>query len=397
MNVVVIGGGVSGLTSSIVIAKRGHSVTVLERYNKSLKKVLVTGNGKCNYWNDQFTSDHFYANNKDFINNVITSNNIKEVLEFFDSLGLVPTIKNGYYYPLSGQASSVRNSLLYEANKNGVNIINDAEVKKVEYNNKFIVYFNNEKIEADKVILATGSNAYYEEKNIGYELAKSMGHTINKVMPSLVQLVDKNKEFKDCSGVRSNATLSIHVDDKLIKQETGEVQLTEYGISGICTFNISGIANRALNQNKKVKVYINFLNTINNIDELINKRSILIGDRTIDSFFEEIVNYKLINTILNKRNIDKKLSWNSLNDKDKKIILNDLTNYELEIVSSKSFNSAQVCTGGVDTNEIDSNTMESKKQKGLYIIGELLDVDGECGGYNLGFAFLSGIISGRSV
>ena len=397
MNVVVIGGGVSGLTSSIVIAKRGHSVTVLERYNKSLKKVLVTGNGKCNYWNDQFTSDHFYANNKDFINNVITSNNIKEVEEFFDSLGLVPTIKNGYYYPLSGQASSVRNSLLYEANKNGVNIINDAEVKKVEYNNKFIVYFNNEKIEADKVIIATGSNAYYEEKNIGYELAKSMGHTINKVMPSLVQLVDKNKEFKDCSGVRSNATLSIHVDDKLIKQETGEVQLTEYGISGICTFNISGIANRALNQNKKVKVYINFLNTINNIDELINKRSKLIGDRTIDSFFEEIVNYKLINTILNKRNIDKKLSWNSLNDKDKKIILNDLTNYELEIVSSKSFNSAQVCTGGVDTNEIDSSTMESKKQKGLYIIGELLDVDGECGGYNLGFAFLSGIISGRSV
>ena len=397
MNVVVIGGGVSGLTSSIVIAKRGHSVTVLERYNKSLKKVLVTGNGKCNYWNDQFTSDHFYANNKDFINNVITSNNIKEVEEFFDSLGLVPTIKNGYYYPLSGQASSVRNSLLYEANKNGVNIINDAEVKKVEYNNKFIVYFNNEKIEADKVIIATGSNAYYEEKNIGYDLAKSMGHTINKVMPSLVQLVDKNKEFKDCSGVRSNATLSIHVDDKLIKQETGEVQLTEYGISGICTFNISGIANRALNQNKKVKVYINFLNTINNIDELINKRSILIGDRTIDSFFEEIVNYKLINTILNKRNIDKKLSWNSLNDKDKKIILNDLTNYELEIVSSKSFNSAQVCTGGVDTNEIDSSTMESKKQKGLYIIGELLDVDGECGGYNLGFAFISGIISGRSV
>lgn len=397
MNVVVIGGGVSGLTSSIVIAKRGHSVTVLERYNKSLKKVLVTGNGKCNYWNDQFTSDHFYANNKDFINNVITSNNIKEVEEFFDSLGLVPIIKNGYYYPLSGQASSVRNSLLYEANKNGVNIINDAEVKKVEYNNKFIVYFNNEKIEADKVIIATGSNAYYEEKNIGYDLAKSMGHTINKVMPSLVQLVDKNKEFKDCSGVRSNATLSIYVDDKLIKQETGEVQLTEYGISGICTFNISGIANRALNQNKKVKVYINFLNTINNIDELINKRSILIGDRTIDSFFEEIVNYKLINTILNKRNIDKKLSWNSLNDKDKKIILNDLTNYELEIVSSKSFNSAQVCTGGVDTNEIDSSTMESKKQKGLYIIGELLDVDGECGGYNLGFAFISGIISGRSV
>lgn len=397
MNVIVIGGGVSGLTSSIVIAKRGHSVTVLERYSKSLKKVLVTGNGKCNYWNDDFTSDHFYSNNKTFINDVITSNNIKMVEEFFDSLGLVPTIKNGYYYPLSGQASSVRNSLLYEAVRNSVKIINDANVTKVEYNNKFIVHYNNEIIEGDKLVIASGSNAYYEDKSLGYELAKSFGHTINKVMPSLVQLVDKNKEFKDCSGVRSNATLSIYVDNELIKQETGEVQLTEYGISGICTFNISGIANRALNQNKKVKVFINFLNTINNIDELINKRSKLIGDRPVDSFFEEIVNYKLINTILNKRNINKKISWNSLDDKDKKIILNDLTNYELEIVDSKSFNSAQVCTGGVDTNEIDSNTMESKKQKGLYIVGELLDVDGECGGYNLGFAFLSGIISGRSV
>jgi hypothetical protein len=397
MNVIVIGGGVSGLTSSIVIAKRGYSVTVLERYNKSLKKVLVTGNGKCNYWNDDFTSEHFYSNNKTFINDVITSNNIKMVEEFFDSIGLVPTIKNGYYYPLSGQASSVRNSLLYEAEKNGVKIINDANVTKVEYNNKFIVHYNNEIIEGDKLVIATGSNAYYEEKSLGYELAKSFGHTINKVMPSLVQLIDKNKEFKDCSGVRSNAALSIYVDNELIKQETGEVQLTEYGISGICTFNISGIANRALNNNKKVKVSINFLNTIDDIDELINKRSKLIGDRTIDSFFEEIVNYKLINTILNKRNIDKKLSWNSLDDKDKKIIINDLTNYELEIVDSKSFNSAQVCTGGVDTNEIDSSTMESKKQKGLYIVGELLDVDGECGGYNLGFAFLSGIISGRSV
>lgn len=398
MDVVVIGGGVSGLTCAIELSRRKFNVTILEKLSTSGKKILATGNGRCNYWNEDFSNKHFYCGDSSFIREVNTLENRNEVNKFFTSIGIVPSIKNGYYYPLSKEASSVRNALIHELLELGVKFINDANVNKItSVNDKFTVFFNDKKIECDKVVMATGSYAYYNDKTCGYDICKSFGHNINSVIPSLVQLVDSKSTFKECQGVRVNSKLSLYVDGELEKEEEGELMLTDYGISGICTFNISGYASRALNKNKKVNVVINFLPSINNLEEFLEKRNNEMGRRKIDEFLEGLMNYKLVYLLLKKTNINKDKRWSDFSLEEKNTLCKSIAEFNLSIVSTKSYNNAQVCSGGLDVREVNPKTFESKKKKGLYIVGEMLDVDGECGGYNLGFAFLSGLIAGRSV
>ncbi len=399
MKVVVIGGGASGLVSSIEAKKNGCDVTVLEKQENLAKKILVTGNGRCNYWNEDFTNKHFYSTDGSFIEKVNTKENREEVLNFFKDIGIVPTIKNGYYYPMSMQAYSIRNALLNEAKCLGVEIRNNTCVKSVkkENNEFYIECLDNEIIKADKVILATGSNAYYKDKNLGYDICRKMGHNIIDVLPSLVQLVGQDNYFKDWMGVRNTSKVSLYVDNQLIKEELGEVMFTDYGLSGICIFNLSGIASRALHNNKEVKVIIDFLPSIEDVKEFLEERVKTLKDRSLEQFLEGILNYKLVKIVLNKSNLNKDKSWESLTEIEKDRLIENLTHFDVLIVGTKDFDNAQVCTGGVDTKEIDSLTMESKIVKGFYVVGELLDVDGECGGYNLGFAWISGLVAGRSV
>ncbi len=398
MEIAVIGSGASGLVSAIESAKLGNNVTVLERLNDFGKKILVTGNGKCNYWNEDFSNKHFYSSNYSFIKEVNTEENRKAVLKFFKNIGIVPTIKNGYYYPMSKEASSIRNALLEKAKDNNVKFINDANVNTInKIDNKFYIKYKNKKLVVDKVIIATGSKSYYKEDAIGYSLCKKLGHNIIKVMPSLVQLVGDEPFFKEWKGGRNNSVVSILVDNKKIKEETGEIMLTDYGVSGICIFNLSGIASRALNENKKVEININFIPEIKDANSFFDKRETILKNRSLDEFLEGIINYKLANIIIKRCHLSKSNTWSNLNKQEKNNIIENLTNFKLNIKSTEDFSKSQVCTGGVDTSEINSKTMESKKCKGLFIVGEILDVDGDCGGYNLGFAWLSGLLAGRSV
>ena len=270
MDIVIIGAGASGLVASIFAKKENNNVVILERYDKIAKKILVTCNGRCNYWNEDFDNNHFYSNNKDFLKEINTLENREKVLNFFKLIGIIPTIKNGYYYPMSKEASSIRNALINKAIEKGVNIITSADIKEIKKeNNKFLISYNNQNITCDKVIIATGSNSYYKEENIGYTLCKNLGHNISKVLPSLVQLEGNGYFFKDWAGVRNNSKVSIYIDNDLKKEESGELMLTDYGVSGICIFNLSGIANRALNDNKNVEIRINFLPEINNLKEFL--------------------------------------------------------------------------------------------------------------------------------
>ena len=251
-------------------------------------------------------------------------------------------------------------------------------------------------IKCDKLIVACGSNSYYKEKNLGYNICKSLGHNIIKVLPSLVQLIGNGTYFKEWSGVRNNSKVSIYINDIKEKEEFGELMLTDYGLSGICIFNLSGIANRALSNNKKVDIRINFLPEIDNLKEFLEKRNKTLNDRKLDEFLEGILNYKLVKVILKRINLEDRY-WSSLNELEKDTLIDSLVNYKVEITGSKSFDESQVCTGGVDTTEVNPKTFESKICKGLFIVGEILDVDGICGGYNLGFAWLSGISAGKCV
>lgn len=397
MDIVIIGAGASGLVASIFAKKENNNVVILERYDKIAKKILVTGNGRCNYWNEDFDNNHFYSNNKDFLKEINTLENREKVLNFFKLIGIIPTIKNGYYYPMSKEASSVRNALINKAIEKGVNIITNADVKEIKKeNNKFLISYNDQNITCDKVIIATGSVSYYKEENIGYTLCKNLGHNIIKVLPSLVQLEGNGTFFKDWAGVRNNSKVSIYIDNDLKKEESGELMLTDYGVSGICIFNLSGIANRALNDNKNVEIRINFLPEINNLKEFLEERGKTLNSKDLSFFLEGLINYKLVNVILKNINLENR-KWSSLSEEEKDLLIENLSNFKLIITKSKSFDSSQVCTGGVDTREINPKTFESLICSGLYIIGEVLDVDGDCGGYNLGFAWLSGMISGDNI
>lgn len=400
--IIVIGGGASGLVSAIIAARKGKKVTILERNNICGKKILVTGNGRCNYFNEDQDIKHYRSNDKELLKEIITKENQEKVLQFFKEIGIEPKIKNGYYYPFSNQAVSIQNALLTEIKNLNIEIRNEVEVRKIKkQNNKFIIMTDKENIEANKVIISTGSKSAPKtgSDGSGYKICKELRHTIIEPLPALVQLKGKEKYFKEWNGIRADVAINLYEDNKEIAKEVGEIQLTDYGISGICVMNLSGRVARGLYTGKDEYVKINFLSNlnINTVQEcigFIDKRNKAMKNRTISELLEGIINYKLLNVLL--KNLKNK-QWNEVSAKDKEKIAESLVELKVNIIGTNSFDKSQVCSGGIPLKEIDVNTMESKLVNGLYIIGELLDCDGDCGGYNLTWAWITGIIAGEEI
>lgn len=393
MKIGIIGGGASGLVAAINAVSKDNDVIILERNNECGKKILATGNGRCNYWNIDQDLSHYESSTKYLIKELINETTEKEVINFFSNLGIVPKIKNGYYYPISNQATSIRNTLIDECYDRIVKIYTNYLVESIELkNNKFVI--NNDLV-FDKIIISTGSFASPKtgSDGMGYKFLKELGHTIIKPLPSLVQLNTKKYPFlKEWKGIRSDVEVTLIENDKVIKKQTGEIQLTDYGISGICIFNLSNEVSRGLDNGKKEEVLINFLPEINK-DKLVE---LLSTNRNIRRVLNSILNNKLVEIILNINNIGKLDKYNNLSNDKKDNLLNTIYKFKVEIESTKSFNEAQVSSGGISLEEINLKTMESKLVKNLYITGELLDLTGECGGYNLGIAWRSGIVAGKS-
>lgn len=396
--ITVIGGGASGLVAAIYAKTSATQVILLERNSDCGKKILATGNGRCNYWNSDQDLKHYNSSNKYLLENIITDENKEEIMNFFNRIGIIPKIKNGYYYPYSNQAVSIKNALITEARRLGVQIYNDTYIDCIrKENNKFIINYNNKTIISDSVIIATGSKAAPKtgSDGNGYDLVKKFFHSVIEVLPALVQLRGEEKYFKDWSGIRSDVKISLYSNDELIKEEEGEIQLTDYGISGICTFNLSRFVSRNLYENKNNYVIINFLPFLEqNKISFFEERNELIKGRTLLEFLEGLLNNKLVKVLLNIININSDRKWQDLKYEEKEKLVEIITNFKLEITGTNSFEQAQVCSGGVPLSEIKIKTMESIYQENLYIVGELLDVDGDCGGYNLSFAWISGMLAG---
>ncbi len=394
-DIVIIGGGVSGIVSAIKSFNGRNRITILERNDKCLKKLLLTGNGRCNYFNDDTSISNYHSMREDLLDKVINSDNMSRILDFYNELGIIPKIKNGYYYPFSNQASTVRDSLLFEVMKLGISIKYNYLVEKIEHsNNKFII---NDSIVCDKVIIATGSCSYPKtgSDGMGYDFLRKFGHNIIKPLPALVQL---NSDFKYCrelSGIRSDVILSLYEDDEFISSSVGEVQLTDYGISGICTFNLSHFVTRGLDVGRKEVIKVNFLPFIkDNYMEWFNTYSNKHNDKNIYMLLCNILNYKLVKVILKVCSIDNETYYNELDYNSRSLLIDNLTNFKFNIVSTKDFNFSQVCNGGVSLDEVNLSTFESLIVDGLYITGEVLDINGNCGGYNLICAVISGILVG---
>lgn len=400
-DVVIIGGGASGIVASIFAKKNNNSVIVLERNDKSLKKLLMTGNGRCNYMNEVYNTSKYNSEDISIVDKIISSNNIELVKKFFDDLGVIPKIKNGCYYPYSNQAITIKNMLEEKALSSSVDIRYNSLVTDVyKENDKFIVVCNNEKILCDNLVMATGSKAYpvTGSDGMGYKFLGNFNHTIVDVVPSLVQLTSNFKYLKMWDGVRSDVCLSLFEDDKYIDSESGEVQLTDYGISGICTFNLSHYVSKGIKNNKKYTISINFVPFIDTlITPWMDNYSKKNGNKKIYNLLEGLLNTKLIDIILKVSNIDGNSYYKDLNNNEKLVLCKNLSSLKINITGTKSFDSAQICSGGVKLSEIDYNTFESRKISNLYITGELLDMNGACGGYNLTTCWISGILAGKSI
>ena len=386
--VIIIGGGVSGLTAAITLRKKGNDVVILERNDKVLKKLLLTGNGKCNYFNEDFNSNHYHSSSLNDLDVIINENEKNKLLDFYSDLGIVPYIKNGYYYPYSNQATNIKNLLLNKAKELNIEIINEVLVTDIEKNDKFIIKTDKGEFTSDKLVIAAGSYSYPKTGSDGslFKVVEKLGHSIIKVLPALTGLIGKENYFKDWHGVRTNVNVKLYEDNNFIKEENGEIQLTDYGVSGICIMQLSGIVACGLNEGKSEKVVINFIPDYDKewLYNYFNK----FNNKSISEVLENLLNYKLSNIII------KKLGYSyddKINSIDINKLIDEITSFELEIVGTNSFENAQTCSGGVSLEEVNLNNFESKKVSGLYLVGEVLDIYGDCGGYNLSFAFLSGL------
>ncbi len=392
MEVIIIGGGASGMVSAIKALENNHQVTILEKNNKVLKKLLVTGNGRCNYWNTEMNLDKYYTDDFAALETILKLNK-DQVLPFFRGLGIVEKNINGYYYPYSNQATSIYNALYNKVINLKGKIITDINVLDIVKKDKFLITTDKGMFKADKVILATGSKVRSDES--GYVLAQKLGHSLNPLHPALVKLVGQDNFYQAWENVRCEAILSLYEDKLIKKQEYGEVQLTNYGLSGIVAFNLSSTISRGLSLGKNEFITINFVPWCKNKNELKNYldvKSVMIPDFNLSQILEGFLNYKIINLIFKILKINKEAKWEDVKQAE---VLKYLVAFPFYIKETKDFLDAQVTTGGIPLKEINPKTMESLKTKGLYLTGELLDVDGICGGYNLGFAWMSGLEAGK--
>lgn len=398
--IAVIGGGASGLMAAVTAKKSGKEVIILERKDRILKKVLITGNGRCNITNVNANISNYFGKNISSVENILNRFTPQDTMDFFNELGIICNEENrGKVYPLSGQASSVVDALRFEAERLGIKIETEFYVRKIEKDGfKFRIYSEDrKKIEAGRVILAAGGQSYPElgSNGSGFELAKELGHSVTKLSPSIVQLKTEKHQVKGLQGIKTDVAVTAYGDNKKICTYDGELLFTDYGISGNVVFNISFV----MPLYKNVEFEIDFMEKFdyNELYEILKERKRILSHLTMENYFNGMINKKL-GQFLSKVSGIEKLSKpvKDLNDSDIRKLCTVLKKYRVKILETTGFKNAQVTAGGVSLDEVNAETLESKIVKGLYFSGEVLDVYGECGGFNLQWAWASGYIAGEN-
>lgn len=398
--IIVVGGGAAGMMAAIVAKRNGASVLLLERNDRVGKKLLTTGNGRCNYTNLNLTSNNYHGENKNFSRDALCEFNVDKTIEFFEGLGITPADEdNGKVYPLSFQASSMLDVLRFEIEHLGVELVTEAFVSEIKKKKKFIIRLKDGRtFEGDKVILATGGMAMpvSGSDGNGYSLVKSLGHSLTDVFPGLVQLKLEGSIFKQVNGVKFIGLAGVYSNNRLVAEDRGDILFTDYGISGPPILQISRKAIELMNRGEEVELRISIITsrTKNELQDYLRKRFKNLYMKTIEEALIGFVNKKLILPILKEVNIDKSANASSLSEEAIETLANLLTSWSFKVTGNKGWGQAQVTAGGVNTSQVDSHTMESKLVEGLYIVGELLDVDGDCGGFNLQWAWSSGYLAG---
>lgn len=391
-NIAIIGAGASGLLCSILCAKAGVKVNIYEQNDKVAKKILVSGNGRCNISNANLNADDFFCNNPKFVEFSLKEFGFKEFEKFCSEIGLLLNVlDDGRAYPLSNEAKSV--AKIFEDYAKSLGVIFHLNSKITDIKTLINKY--------DSIVVATGSRAapHLGGNDDGEKFALTFGHNIVNSYPSLVQLHLNSKTAHKMSGIKINAELTLLINHKKDITILGDVLFTNYGISGFAILDISQRASMALMNYESVNVSINLLPAFNiqKLSSHISKISKNNPSFTILDILVGLVPLKIAQGILDELNLSNTIQAYEINPKLSKKISNIMLNWHFEVNDTHGFRHAEVSGGGVDTQEINPQTMMSLKQKNLYFCGEVLDVVGKRGGYNFAFAWASAYLVAKNI
>ncbi len=421
----IVGGGAAGMMAAITAARRGGKVTLFEGNDRLGKKLLSTGNGKCNLGNERLGAADYYTGRPDMLEAFLGRFGTADTVSFFRSIGLMTKSRGGYLYPACEQAAAVLDVLRYEVKAAGVEVVTDFKVEAIRRGRRARLFQVHGKggvcweHSFDRVILACGGKAAPKtgSDGSGYGLAGQMGHSLVPTVPALVQLRCREEYLKAVAGVRTEAQISVYCQGKRVAKERGELQLTEYGISGIPVFQLSRTVNYILAEGrnvleshpsaghrhfdsgnapkKDVEIVIDFFPDVTGEEfkTLYRERMLLRGQRTVEEFFTGMLHKKLMLLFIKLAGLRPGEAAGQADERKLKRVFELCRSWTLHIIGSNSYDSAQVCAGGVPLEEV-TGELESKLVPGLYFAGEILDVDGRCGGYNLQWAWCSGFIAG---
>lgn len=404
-DIIIVGGGAAGMITAITAARNGASVCILERKERLGKKILATGNGKCNYTNRVQDIACYRGSEHSFIKAVLAQFPMEETIAFFKEIGIYPKERNGYFYPHSEQAASVADALEAECHRLGVKICLEQYVTTVKKEKTiFCVTAKNEEqgikqYKSYKLILAAGGMAakVHGSDGSGYTLAKIFGHSIIKPLPAIVQLKAQGNFFKTVSGVRTEGHISLFIDGKKVTEEYGELMFTAYGLSGIPVMQVSRFAAEGLAKKKAVVAKLDLFPELQEdalYAEIFRRFVRAKGQHTYEQALLGLLNHKLNYILLKEAGLEPTQIPNGKLEQTAEQFVKQVKQFTVTISDTNGFDNAQACAGGVSTKEL-TVQMESKLVSGLYIVGELADVDGTCGGYNLQWAWSSGYVAGR--
>ncbi|HNR12974.1 MAG TPA: NAD(P)/FAD-dependent oxidoreductase [Thermodesulfobacteriota bacterium] len=401
-SVLIIGGGASGMIAAIVAARHNAEVTVLERLDRAGRKILATGNGRCNLTNMHCDVSHYHGRSPAFAASALDHFKPTDTLAFFDDLGLLCREEDGRrVFPISGQASAVLDVLRFELDRCRVRMVCGSRVKRIEPDrNGFSVQTQDgTTLSGNRVIIATGGKAAPNlgSNGSGYHLAEELGHHCVEPVPSLVQLNLPLPFLKQMDGVKVNGSVSLNDGERDLRTEQGELLFTSYGISGIPVLQVSRIASERLSVGEPTFLDIQLFQGLSfeKIVSIIEKRMLDRPDLALDAGLIGFFHKRLIIPILHAaeirppRKLCKELTVEELN----RLAL-ILHRWRVPVIGTQSWMRAQVTAGGIDTAEINPEAMESILVPGLHFAGEIIDIDGDSGGYNLQWAWSSGYAAG---
>lgn len=393
----IIGAGASGMAAALTVAENENvQVLLLERQARVGRKLQATGNGRCNLTNTNADVSFYHGNTPEFAKTALATFDVENTLQWFETMGLYTvTEDSGRVYPYSDQANSVVDVLRFALDKENITLISGLEVSKVrKLDHGFQIEGNGESYVCDKLIIACGGLAGSKlgGSMSGYQLLRSFGHKITKLRPALVQLQSSWKACASLKGVRANCKASIFHDDQLYSTSAGELQFTEYGLSGPVIFKIS----RDVCQEKgKWTCCLDLLPDMDQstlLTKLMQRRD---TNLTTDDLFTGILHNRLGRVVTQCADIRSGIRIADLDDGALNCAACMAKNLEIDLTEPMGMEHAQVTAGGVCTDEFNPATMESLKVSGLYACGEVLDVDGDCGGFNLQWAWSSGRLAGK--